>query len=274
MALALKTAEINGASYAVLQDGKPVYVDETDGKELGFDLSQLHSKISELNAEAKRHRLTAQELKENLDKFGNATPDDLTALRTTIDELGGPDGIAKLKQKGTVDVEVIKKSIADAYDTKIKSISDAYEQKLIDSNTAITNLTARERQLLIGNGFATSKFLNEKTILPSDVSEAYFGKHFAIEEGKVVAYLGENKIYSRERPGEPASMDEALEAIVDQYPMKDRILKASGQSGSGSQQSNSKSSGGAKTITRAEFERLPPSQQSAIALARTTEIVD
>ncbi|WP_274571133.1 hypothetical protein [Neisseria leonii] len=41
--------------YAVLHDGKPVYVHE-DGKEVPFDAAAAMEKIGSLNAEAKRHR--------------------------------------------------------------------------------------------------------------------------------------------------------------------------------------------------------------------------
>ena len=107
-----------------------------------------------------------------------------------------------------------------------------------------------------------------KQITP-DFAEAYFGKYFKIEDGKAVAYIGDNMICSRENPCDPAPMDEALAIIVDQYPMKDRILRSSGANGSGSQQSNTTGNGGAKTISRGDFERLPPAKQAEIALSRT-----
>ncbi|MCS5880838.1 hypothetical protein LNP17_13745 [Klebsiella variicola subsp. variicola] len=55
-----------------------------------------------------------------------------------------------------------------------------------------------------------------------------------------------NKIYSRSKPGELAAFDEALEFLVEQYPQKDHILKASGNQGGGSRQSQH--SLGQKTI--------------------------
>lgn len=47
-----------------------------------------------------------------------------------------------------------------------------------------------------------------------------------------------NKIFSRARPGELADFDEALEVLVDQYPHKEQILKASGANGGGAGTSN------------------------------------
>lgn len=66
--------------------------------------------------------------------------------------------------------------------------------------------------------------------------QAYFGKAFSIEEGKVVAKdANGNKLYSAASPGDLAGFDEALEMLVNQYPGKDHILKGSGASGSGAQ---------------------------------------
>src|SRR5690606_6729424 len=54
-AMKLKTLEVDGKTYAEVQDGKPVYV-EDDGKEVAFDAPGTRNTISRLNAEAKSHR--------------------------------------------------------------------------------------------------------------------------------------------------------------------------------------------------------------------------
>jgi hypothetical protein len=69
--------------------------------------------------------------------------------------------------------------------------------------------------------------------------EAKFGKNFKIEGGKTIAYdASGNQIFSKIKPGEPAEFDEAMQALFDSHPMKDSLYKASGSSGSGSQQNN------------------------------------
>jgi hypothetical protein len=224
MALKLK---LDGDGKVVVLDGKPVYLDDVDNKELAFDAEQMHAKITALNTENRVHRTKAEDLTKQLAKFGDASPDDVNDFLTTLEDLGGPDGIAELKAKGKVDVEAIK-----------RSISESYEGKLAEAAKSIEVLTARERQLLIGNGFASSQFLAKQTNMLPDVAEAYFGKHFKVEKGAPVAYLGDNMIFSRERAGEPASIDEALTVLINQHPQKDRILLApgggSGAPGSGS----------------------------------------
>lgn len=221
MALKLK---MDSEGHAVLKEGKPVYIDDTDDKELVFDPESLMSKISTLNSESKTHRLKAKELEDRLALFGDAEPEDVEAFLETLEDLGGPEGIEALKKKGAVDVEAIKKQIVEAY-----------EGKLSEKDKALLEKDGTIYKLMVSSQFGTSKFASEKLILPPDIAEATFGKHFKIEDGKVVAYLGEDKILSRENPGEPANFDEALSVIVDKYPMKDRILKGTQASGSGKQ---------------------------------------
>ncbi|MBV7387812.1 hypothetical protein KRX11_04010 [Pasteurellaceae bacterium TAE3-ERU1] len=51
--------------------------------------------------------------------------------------------------------------------------------------------------------------------------QSFFGKHFSYEDGKIVVKDEHgNPIFSREKPGELASFDEAIEQIVNEYPYK------------------------------------------------------
>ncbi|WVM90955.1 DUF6651 domain-containing protein [Halopseudomonas pachastrellae] len=86
----------------------------------------------------------------------------------------------------------------------------------------------------MGGAFGRSKMIADKLAIPADLVQARFGQAFKIEDGKTVAYDGNgNKIYSHSRPGEIADFDEALEILVEQYPHRDSILKASGANGGG-----------------------------------------
>ena len=51
----LKTIEKDGATYAEVKEGKPVYVND-DGSEAAVDLPGTAATISRLNGEAKTHR--------------------------------------------------------------------------------------------------------------------------------------------------------------------------------------------------------------------------
>lgn len=214
--------------HVVVQDGKPVYVKD-DGSELAFDVVGTTQTITRLNAEAKSHRERAETAEKSLKGFeGIADPAEaLKALQL----------VANLDAKKLVDageIEKVKAEIGKAFQTQLdeaKGHSSKLEQQLYAE--------------MIGGSFARSKFAMDKLAIPPDLVQAYFGKAFAIEEGKVVAKdANGNKLFSAANPGELAGFDEALEMLVNQYPGKDHILKGSGASGSGAQ--GSQGGGGQK----------------------------
>ena len=93
--------------------------------------------------------------------------------------------------------------------------------------------------------------------------QASFGKNFKVEDGKIAAYKDGNRIFSVENVGEHAEFDEALSVLVDTYPNKNAILKGSGNSGSGSEETGG--TGGEGTITRKEFDVLNSAQKASKA---------
>jgi len=69
----LKTVEVNGTTYAVVADGKPVFVDEA-GKEIPFDSPGTVATISRLNGEAKGHREAKEAAEAKLKVFDGLDP--------------------------------------------------------------------------------------------------------------------------------------------------------------------------------------------------------
>lgn len=238
MAWTLKTTE-EGAP--VLQDGVPVYVDET-GKEGPIDPNQMHQKILEVNAESKARREKLQGLEarlkpldgiENVDEFlANARK----AIET-VDNLGD----AELVQAGEVEKikEDAKRTMAEQ-ETRLKEKMTAREKELQDE---LRKRDAHIRQLMISSKFAQHDLFsgdNPRTHLDPEVAESYFGKHFEVEELngqlRVVAKGADGSVITSREPGkfaEPADFTEAMELIFSQHPKKDRYLKA-GPGGSGS----------------------------------------
>lgn len=215
----LKTIEVDGKVYAEVQDGKPVYV-EDDGKEVAFDAPHTKATITRLNAEAKAHREAKEAAEKALKGFEGIS--DPEAARKALEV------VANLDAKKLVDAGEVE---------KVKSeIAKGYQAQLDEANSKAQTLEQQLYAEKIGGSFARSKVIAEKLAVPADMVQATFGSRFKIEEGKVVAYdANGNKIFSRSRPGELADFDEALEALVEQYPHKDHILKASGANGGGSQ---------------------------------------
>ena len=148
-------------------------------------------------------------------------------------------------------------------------ISKGYQAQLDELGTKATKFEQQLYEEKIGGSFSRSKLIADKLAIPADLVQARFGQAFKIEDGKTVAYDQHgNKIYSRVRPGEIADFDEALEALVEQYPHRDSILKSSGQSGSGALP-GAGGNGGKKTYTRAQFTALSPAEQATAAKEAT-----
>uniref|UniRef100_UPI002B408628 DUF6651 domain-containing protein n=1 Tax=unclassified Moraxella TaxID=2685852 RepID=UPI002B408628 len=207
--------------HVVVQDGKPVYVYD-DGKEVAFDALQATQKITQLNSEAKAHREAKEAVETKLKAFDGL---DAQAARTALETVKNFDD-KKLIDAG--EVEKVKAETKKAFDEQLQAVIAERD-----------GITQQYHQSMISGEFARSKVITEKTILPSDIMQAQFGKHFSIDEqGKLVAKYGDgNPIYSRINAGELASFDEALEMIIDAYPHKDNILKADTASGAGGFQS-------------------------------------
>lgn len=242
----LKTEDVNGTQYAVIQDGKPVYVKD-DGSEVAFDAPGTIATISRLNGEAKGHREAKEAAETRLKAF-----EGITDPKAAIEALGK---LKSLDDKKLIDAGEVEKVKAEA----IKAVEEKYKP-IVEENEKLKGDLYSER---VGGQFARSKFIAEKCAVPADILQARFGTNFKDEDGKAVAYDGNgNKIYSKSNPGEPAAFDEALEILLDGYAYKDSLLKGTG-GGSGAKGSTASGGGGAKTMTRSEFDAM--SQADRIA---------
>ncbi|QPB42219.1 DUF6651 domain-containing protein [Rodentibacter haemolyticus] len=208
----------------VVQDGKPVYVYE-DGKEVAYDVPAAAAKITALNAEAKTNRERAEKAEADLKAFDGV---DVAAAKKALET------VKNLDDKKLIDAGEAERVKAEVIKT--------YDEKLAAANGRAETLEQQLYAEIVGGAFARSKFITEKIILPADVAQAYFGKHFSVKDGKIEAKDSSgNPIYSRERAGELANFDEAMEVLINTYPNKDTILRGNGSSGSGSQGSPSQS---------------------------------
>ena len=239
--------KLNEDGFAVVQNGKPVYVHD-DGKEVAFDAPATVQTITRLNSEAKSHRERAEAAEKTLKTF-EGIADPAAAIKAL-------ETVSNLDHKKLVDAGEVEKVKAE--------ISKAFEAKLTEATTKAQTLEQQLYSEKIGGSFARSKLIAEKLAIHSDLVQAKFGNAFKIEDGKIVAYdhTG-NKIYSRSRPGEMADFDEALESLIEQYPHRESILKGSGASGGGASNNASNGSTNNKTISRAAFNSLQATERMA-----------
>lgn len=229
----------------VVADGKPVYVHD-DGKEIPFDAPAAMQKIGALNVEAKNHRERAEGFEGKLKEFDGL---DVSAARKAMETLKNLDH-KKLVDAG--EVEKVK-----------EEVSKALQPKIDEANARAEKLEQQLRDEKLGGSFARSKFIADKLAIPSDLVQARFGSAFKIEEGKVVAYQGDSKIFSRTKPGDLADFDEALEILIEAYPQRDHILKGTGASGGGASGGGNGGGAGSKSISRARFEAMSAEQRMA-----------
>lgn len=240
----LKLIEVEGKTYAEVQDGKPVYI-EDNGTETAFDAPGARQAIAARNAEAKSHREAKEAAESALKNFEGI--DDPAAALDAIKK------VAAFKDKDLVDAGKVEEIKAAA----IKAVEDKYAPVVSERDTLKTQL----HSAMIGGSFSRSKFIADKLAVPVDMVEAMFGKQFTLDGDKIVAKdANGNPIYSKSNPGNLADFDEALETIVSGYAGRDHILKGSGHNGSGKQAgTNGNGSNGSKVITRSEFEKLDAS---------------
>jgi hypothetical protein len=243
----LKTVTLEGVTYAVVQDGKPVYVDA--GKEIAFDAPGTRATITRLNGEAQGHRERAEKAEGSLKGFEGIT-----------------DPGAALKALETVSNLDNKKLIDAGEAQRVRDeIAKTYEGKLAEADKKYGDLEGQYHGEKLKAAFAGSKFITEKVAVPPDMLQATFGGHFKIIDGKVVGHdTAGRPLINAGNPAEPPSFDDAIKALIDVYPYKDHILKGSGGSGSGAPPGGG-GGGDGKTISRAEFTKLAPDQQMAKA---------
>ena len=245
----LKTIEHDGKTFAEVQDGKPVYV-EDDGKETPFDAPGTRQTITRLNGEAMGHRQAKEAAEKALSAF-EGIEDPAAALKAleTIQNLDG--GKLMDAEKATAE----RKAAVEA------AVKDANER----ADKAEERASGAEKALhaeMIGGSFARSAYIKDKLVVPAPMVEKTFGDHFTIEDGSIVAKdASGNPIYSKAQPGELARFDEAMEIIVEQFAHKDSILKGRGANGSGAPGVGT-GAGGGKTLTREAFNSLAPAERS------------
>jgi len=251
----LKTVEIEGKTYAEIQDNKPVYVD--DGKEVAFDAPGTVATISRLNGEAQGHREAKEAAEKKLKVFGDLDPEKAIKAVETVESLDAK----RLIDAGEKDkaIEQAVAAVEEKYAGKIKSLDESLQSMTGERDEMVNTLNGE----MIGGAFSRSKWISENLTIPADMVEARFGKQFKIEDKKVVAYdMNGNEIFSKERPGEKAGFDEAMSILVDGYAQKDHILKGNGNSGAGSTNTNGGDSNGSKVLTRAQYDAMNPGQRS------------
>jgi hypothetical protein len=253
----LKTLELDGRTYAEVEDGKPVFVAD-DGKAIAFDAPHTVATIARLNGETKAHREAREAAEGRLKGFeGIEDPDAARSALETIRNLKDGD----LVKAG--EVEVIKNQAKKTAEEQVAAEARRSAERIKNAEKERDHFKGMFTSEKIGRVFSGSKFIADKCTLPAPIMQAQFGNNFRVEDGRVVAYDGDQKIFSRTKPGDIADPDEALEILVDGFAYRDSILKGTGSSGSGARPGTN--AAGQRQMSRKEFDALSPGQKSKLA---------
>ena len=255
----------------VVIDEKPVYIDK-DEKEVVIDVPALYSKIQTVNSESASRKKKIAELETQLKVFeGIESPEEWVATAKKAVET-----VQNLSDKKLIDadkVDELKRQIKEAYDIKLTDLETAKAAEIASRDKTITDKDSKIYQLMVSSRFASSPFFSgedSKTVLLPDIAESYFGKHFKVEETEegeliVAGYIGDNRIPSRNNPGENADFDEAISEIIDKYPMKDRILRA-GSAGTGTGDQDNKGEKGDIGTLKAKYRDAVKAGNAALSI--------
>lgn len=213
----------------VMEDGSEV---ELDVPNLVADLNKTKGYLTAAQGESAGRRKEIDGLKEQLVVWEGLDPEEAKKALTTIKNFDE----SKYVQAG--EVEKIKQATAQTYEERIEKQRKELQEAIAERDSKLSQKEQAIRRMMVKSIFDQSKFLSESTVLPPDMAYKSFGDYFEVVEDnndlRVVAKYNGDEIFSKARPGELATPEEALQQLIDRYPFKDSILKGSGASGSGS----------------------------------------
>lgn len=189
------------------KDGNPLI--KKDGKEYEINAIGAQEKIDKLVSESNERRKKSGKYKTKLEE----TEKERDELKTKYDSLD-----SDVKKQ----IEKVEAGVNSRWEEKQKSWED---EKL--------KFNEKMFELEVGSKFPTSKIL-QKTILTPAIAKSYYSKNFINKDGEIVGVDNNgNVIYSKQNPGKKANFEEVLEALIDNDPDKDNILKAGSSDGGG-----------------------------------------
>lgn len=254
-----KTVDVNGATYAELKDGALI-ITLDDGKESVYTEAQ----ISRLSGEAMGHRK----------RFEAAEARAIAAEEKAkaFEGIEDPDAARKALelQRNIKDGEFIaagkaeemKAGLTRTFEEKYAAQTKASAAKIQELETKLQDVNGRYDQEVVGNAFANSKFIRERTAVPLKMIEATFRNQFKNENGVIVGRHASGELIVG-TDGNPAKFDEAFERVVEAFPDKDMILKGNNQNGSGARAANG-AGPGAKTMSMSAYKALDPIAQAKL----------
>ncbi|CAO3459755.1 hypothetical protein [Azospirillum argentinense] len=187
------------------------------------------------------------ELEEKLKAFEGLDPEGArAALKAQKDA-----EIAAAEKAG--DFERVRRMMAEEHDKE----KGALTGQIGERDGTIAELRQEIDRLTLGAAFNDSEFIADELVLTPKKTRQVYGDHFAIEDGRLVAYDkpagSRNRTLLVDASGEPLGFETAIRRIVEGDPEKDKVLK-------------SKLGQGAKSGTSGD--KAPPPATAVVGKAR------
>ena len=159
------------------------------------------------------------------------------------------DGVDPAKaRKLLADEEEAARKAAEArgeYDRLLAQMGERHQAeqaalngRLSEAQTTVTALQKEIAELTVGSAFSGSAFVNSDLTLTATKARVIYGSHFEYKDGKVVGYDkpagASDRTLLVSSTGEALSFDEALRALVEKDPDRDRLLRGKAKAGAGS----------------------------------------
>ena len=139
----------------VLQDGKPIFVD--DGKDIIVDVPSLFLKITELNTESAGRRRELATIKEKFSALKDV--EDINTFFTTasaaVETVKNMDDVKKLDAEK---VEAFKAETKRAYEEKVEAQNKIWNEKIQGLETTVNGKKDVIYDLMVKSQFAKSPF--------------------------------------------------------------------------------------------------------------------
>ena len=243
--------KMDGDKLALDSEGNPIYVNSA-----GAEQSVKGDTISNVQGEARGHRLAKEKAEEQLAKYRDGTGkliDPEIAVKAV-------ETVGKIDAKKLID--------AGEVDKVREQIKAEFTSQLAEKDMALEATKGENTQLRIARTFDSSEFVRDQLAVPRDMFEATFGKNIKIGENGETEFYGRdgNRLLSKKNAGEFAKGDEAFELLVDQHPQKDAIIKAQQTGGSGNGGGGG-ARGQGRTMKRADFDALDPGAKAQAGAA-------
>jgi hypothetical protein len=249
MAKKYKFVEVNGKRCIETSgdgdDAKPLIVDsESPDSEEPVDAIGLLAKVlPQLREEAKQHRLEAKKFKDMLSPFVVGEKDGDIQLFNLEDAKAALEVSKKVKQGELIQAgerDKVIASMVDEFKSKEAALVRGYDEQIQAARADAATWRQRHDDSKLDSFFAkscASGFLS-KTNLSPDLAKLKFGGGFKFKDdtGDVYAVNNGEPVYSKEKAGDLAGFEEAIQTMYGKWPEASRYLKGSADAGGGARQ--------------------------------------